>query len=133
MFSESWLQRFRDLLAADPEMEVVGDWFSLSMSLTSGDDRCIVRFERGRMVQWFVSPKLGVPCAFGFRASPDIWRKYLSHPPEPLYHDVFAMLMRVPGFVLEGDSLVAMHHARALQRVKIVIRLVGAGCISNTT
>ena len=65
MFSESWLQRFRDLLAADPEMEVVGDWFSLSMSLTSGDDRSIVRFERGRMVQWFVSPKLGVRCAFG--------------------------------------------------------------------
>ena len=126
MFSEGWLQRFRDLLAADPEMEVVGDWFSLSMSLTSGDDRCIVRFERGRMVQWFVSPKLGVPCAFGFRASPDIWRKYLSHPPEPLYHDVFAMLMRVPGFVLEGDSLVAMQHARALHRVMKVMRLVGA-------
>ena len=53
MFSERWLQRFRDLLAADPEMAVVGDWFSLSMSLTSGDDRCIVRFERGKMVQWF--------------------------------------------------------------------------------
>lgn len=126
MFSESWLRRFRDLLAADPEMEVVGDWFSLSMSLTSGDDRCIVRFERGRLVQWFVSPKLGVPCAFGFRASPDIWQKYMSHPPEPLYHDVFAMLMRVPGFVLEGDSLVAMQHARALHRVMKVMRLVGA-------
>ena len=84
------------------------------------------RFERGRLVQWFVSPKLGVPCAFGFRASPDIWRKYLSHPAEPLYHDVFAMLMRVPGFVLEGDSLVAMQHARALHRVMKVMRLVGA-------
>ena len=126
MFSESWLQRFRDLLAADPEMTVVGDWFTLSMSLTSGDDRCIIRFERGRLVQWFVSPKLGVPCVFGFRANPDIWQKYLSHPPEPLYHDVFAMLMRVPGFVLEGDSLVAMQHARALHRVMKVMRLVGA-------
>ena len=81
MFSESWLQRFRGLLADDAEMEVVGDWFTLSMSLTSGDDRCIVRFERGRLVQWFVSPRLGVPCAFGFRASPDIWRRYFtSHP-----------------------------------------------------
>ena len=27
------------------------------------------------------------------------------------------MLMRVPGFVLEGDTLVAMQHARALHRV----------------
>jgi hypothetical protein len=125
MFSEGWLQRFRDLLAADPEMEVVGDWFTLSMSLTSGDDRCIVRFERGHLVQWFVAPRLGVPCAFGFRASPDIWRRYMSQPPEPLYHDVFAMLMRVPGFVLEGDSLVAMQHARALHRVMKVMRQVG--------
>ena len=47
MLSDSQLQRFRDLLAADTEMNVVGDWFTLSMSLTSGDDRCIVRFERG--------------------------------------------------------------------------------------
>ena len=70
MFSESWLQRFRDLLAADPEMEVVGDWFSLSMSLTSGDDRCIVRFERGRLVQWFVSPKLGVTVRIRFSRQP---------------------------------------------------------------
>jgi hypothetical protein len=78
------------------------------------------------MVEWCVAPKLGVPCSFGFRASPDIWRRYMSHPPEPLYHDVFAMLMRVPGFVLEGDSLVAMQHARALHRVMKVMRLVGA-------
>jgi hypothetical protein len=125
MFSENWLLRFRDLLAADAEMKVVGDWFTLSMSLSSGDDRCIVRFERGQLVQWFVAPKLGVPCSFGFRASPDIWRRYMSQPPEPLYHDVFAMLMRVSGFVLEGDSLVAMQHARALHRVMKVMRLVG--------
>src|SRR4029450_5439906 len=127
MFSETWLQRFRDRLAADAEMEVVGDWFTLSMSLTSGDDRCIVRFERGRLIQWFVSPRLGVPWAFGFRASPEIGRRYMSQPPEPLYHDVFAMLMRVPGFVLEGDSLVAMQHARALHRAMKVRRLAGGG------
>jgi hypothetical protein len=125
MFSESWLERFRDLLATDAEMKVVGDWFTLSMSLTSGDDRCIVRFESGQLVQWFVAPKLGVPCSFGFRASPEIWRRYMTQPPEPLYHDVFAMLMRVPGFVLEGDSLVAMQHARALHRVMKVMRTVG--------
>ena len=125
MFSESWLQRFRDLLESDAEMAVVGAWFTVAMSLTSGDDRCIARFDQGRLVQWIVSPRLDVRCAFGFRASPEIWRKYLSDPPEPLYHDVFAMLMRVPGFVLEGDSLVAMQHARALHRVMKVMRLVG--------
>jgi hypothetical protein len=36
------------------------------------------------------------------------------------------MLMRVPGFVLEGDTLVAMQHARALHRATAMMRLVGA-------
>jgi hypothetical protein len=126
-FSGPWLERFRDLLNADPEMHVVGDWFTLSMSLTSGEDRCTVIFDRGRLVRWVLSPRLDVPCAFGFRASRDIWQKYLSQAPEPLYHDVFAMLMRVPGFVLEGDTLTAMQNARALHRVMKVMRSVGAG------
>ena len=64
------------------------------------------------------------PCAFGFRASADIWRRFFRDPPEPLYHDVFAMLMRVPGFVLEGDTLIAMQHARALHRTMKVMRMV---------
>jgi hypothetical protein len=124
VFSQPWLERFRDLLAADPEMQVVGDWFTLSMSLASGETRCVVSFERGRLVSWALAPRLDARCDFGFRATPDIWQKYLSRSPEPLYHDVFAMLMRVPGFVLEGDTLVAMQHARALHRVMKVMRLV---------
>lgn len=126
-FSEAWLARFRDLLDADPEMRVVGDWFTVSMALTSGDDRCVVSFERGRLVRWVLSPRLDVPSAFGFRSSPEIWRKYLDRSPEPLYHDIFAMLMRVPAFVLEGDTLVAMQHARALHRVMKVMQKVGVG------
>jgi hypothetical protein len=125
MFSEPWLERFKATLEADPEMQVVGDHFTLSMSLACGNDRCIVFFSRGRLVRWVRSPRLDVPCAFGFRATEEVWRKYLSRSPEPLYHDVFAMLMRVPGFVLDGDTLVAMQHVRALHRVMRVMRLVG--------
>jgi hypothetical protein len=36
------------------------------------------------------------------------------------------MLMRVPGFVLEGDTLAAMQHARALHRAMNLMRAVGA-------
>jgi hypothetical protein len=71
-----------------------------------------------------LTPKLDAPCAFGFRATPEIWQKFFSDPPVPLYHDVFAMLMRVPGFVLEGDTLTAMQHARALQRAMTVMRTI---------
>ena len=59
---------------------------------------------------------------FGFRAPAPIWERYLEADPPPLYHNIFAMLMRVPGFVLEGDTLVAMQHARALLRAMTLLR-----------
>jgi hypothetical protein len=124
-FSESWLARFADRVNADPEMAVVGDWFTTALSLSCGERRCIVRFEHGKIVDTMVSPRIDVRCAFGFRASEEIWSKFLRPKPEPLYHDFFAMLMRVPGFVLEGDTLVAMQHARALHRAMNVMRALG--------
>ena len=107
---------------ADPELKVIGGWFTVALSLTSGDRRAILRFEGGRLIDVIGSPRLDVRCAFGFRASPEIWTKFFAKDPEPLYHDFFAMLMRVPGFVLEGDTLVAMQHARALHRAMNVMR-----------
>ena len=123
-FSGPWLARLQERVNADPEMQVIGGWFTTAFSLTSGDERCILRFERGRLVEIVRAPRLDVRCAFGFRASPDIWSRFLARDPEPLYHDFFAMLMRVPGFVLEGDSLVAMQNARALHRAMNVLRTI---------
>lgn len=124
-FSDTWLSRFRERVNADPEMAVVGDWFTTAFSLTCGERRCIVRFEKGKLVEAIVSPRIDARCAFGFRASEDIWSRFFSPQPEPLYHDFFAMLMRVPGFVLEGDTLAAMQNARALHRAMNVMRTVG--------
>jgi hypothetical protein len=127
IFSDEWLKRFQEAVNADPEMLVIGDWFTTAFSLTSGERRCIVRFERGRLVEAIASPRIDVRCTFGFRASPDIWARFFKKDPEPLYHDFFAMLMRVPGFVLEGDTLVAMQNARALHRAMNVMKTVASG------
>src|SRR5437773_2746068 len=108
MFSNQWLARAQARINGDPEMQVIGDWFTVAFSLTCGDMRCIVRFERGKLVEAVPSPRLDIRCAFGFRASPEIWGRFFARNTEPLFHDFFAMLMRVPGFVLEGDTLVAM-------------------------
>jgi len=124
MFSDDWLSRAQSRVNADPEMQVIGDWFTVAFSLVCGDRRAILRFERGRLVETVAAPRLDVRCAFGFRASPEIWGRFFAEDPEPLYHDFFAMLMRVPGFVLEGDTLVAMQHARALHRAMNVMRQV---------
>lgn len=123
-FSDSWLKRYQEKVNADPEMQVIGDWFTTAFSLTAGDRRCIVRVERGKIVEIIPSPRLDVRSQFGFRASPEIWAKYLRKDPEPLYQNVFAMVMRVPGFVLEGDTLVAMQNVRALSRAMLIMRTV---------
>jgi hypothetical protein len=118
----SWLERYRERVNADPELAVIGGWFSTSLSLTFGERRYVVRMERGKMTDIHSAPRLDARAAFGFRAPMEVWHKFVSPEPPALYHDFFAMLMRVPEFVLEGDGLVAMQNARALQRMMNLMR-----------
>ena len=118
----SWMEKYRERVNADREMDVIGGWFSASLSLTFGERRYIVRMERGKMTDIIAAPRFDARSAFGFRAPMEVWNKFVSPQPPALYHDFFAMLMRVPEFVLEGDSLIAMQNARALQRMMNLMR-----------
>jgi hypothetical protein len=118
----AWMEAFRERVNADPEMLVIGEWFSTSLSLTFGERRYVLRLERGRIADINAAPRIDSRAAFGFRAPMEVWRKFVSPQPPALYHDFFAMLMRVPEFVLEGDGLVAMQNARALQRMMNLMR-----------
>ena len=118
----AWLEGYRDRVNADPEMAVIGDWFSTSLSFTFGERRYVVRVEGGKITDINAAPRIDARAAFGFRAPMEVWSKFVSPEPPALYHDFFAMLMRVPQFVLEGDSLVAMQNARALQRMMNLMR-----------
>jgi hypothetical protein len=118
----AWMERYRERVNADPELAVIGGWFSTSFSLAFGERRYVVRMERGRMTEINAAPRIDARACFGFRAPLEVWDKFVSREPPALYHDFFAMLMRVPQFVLEGDGLVAMQNARALQRVMNLMR-----------
>ena len=122
----AWLERFRARANADRELAVIGGWFTTTLGLTFGDARYAVKIEQGRIGEIVAAPRLDTRTPFGFRAPVDVWRKFLSPMPPPLFHDFFAMLMRVPEFVLEGDSLAAMQNARALHRMMNIMREVGA-------
>ena len=122
----AWLARYRERVNADRELDVIGDWFTTTFALTFGDSRYALKVEKGRIVGIVAQPRLDVRALFGFRAPVEVWRKFLSADPPPLFHDFFAMLMRVPEFVLEGDSLVAMQNARALYRMMNLMRETGA-------
>lgn len=122
----SWFDRYRARVNADPEMNVIGDWLSTTFTLTFGEARHALVVDKGKIVNIIAAPRFDVRAPFGFRAPLDVWRKFLSPNPPPLYHDFFAMLMRVPEFVIEGDSLIAMQNARALHRMMNIMRETGA-------
>jgi hypothetical protein len=35
----SWLARYRERVNGDPELNVIGDWFTTTLTLTFGDSR----------------------------------------------------------------------------------------------
>src|SRR5215510_13799238 len=126
-FTTDWFLAYQQRINSDTEMAVVGRWFTASFWVTAESRRTILRFERGALTAFVEAPRLDERADFGFRASEDVWTRFLSAKPQPLYHDFFAMLMRVPAFVIEGDTLVAMQHARALHRVMNLMRTPADG------
>lgn len=122
----AWFERYRAQVNSDRELKVIGGWFTTTFALAFGDSRYAIKVEKGQIAEIIPSPKFDVRTLFGFRAPLEVWRKFLSPDPPPLFHDFFAMLMRVPEFVLEGDGLVAMQNARALHRMMNIMRQTGA-------
>src|SRR5262245_6993300 len=94
-----WMTDFQHRVNRDPEMRVIGDWFTTAISLAFGDRRYVMRVEKGKIVRIAI-PRLDQPSDFGFRAPLTAWEKFLSPNPPPIYHDFFAMMMRAPEFVL---------------------------------
>lgn len=119
---EDWFNAYQARVNADRELAVIGHWFSTRFSITVGDVRRVITVEHGRITQINFAPRFDARPAFGFRAPMDTWAKFVSATPPPLHNDFFAMLMRVPEFVLEGDGLVAMQNGRALQRMMNLMR-----------
>ena len=119
---EAWFKDYQARVNQDKELSVIGNLFSTRFSITIDQARRVMVVEKGQITQVIMAPKFDSRPAFGFQAPMSIWAKFLTPNPPPLYNDFFAMLMRVPDFVLEGDGLVAMQNARALQRLMNLMR-----------
>jgi hypothetical protein len=119
---EAWFKDYQARVNQDKELSVIGNWFSTRFSITVDQARRVLVVDKGQITQVIMTPKFDSRPAFGFQAPMSIWGKFLTPNPPPLYNDFFAMLMRVPDFVLEGDGLVAMQNARALQRLMNLMR-----------
>jgi len=117
-----WMERYRERVNGDPEMAVIGDWFSLDFKLSFEGDAWLLSVRGGRIGDIVHRPRFDRPARFTISAPMRVWSRFIRPDPEPLYHDFFAMLMRVPEFELDGDSLAAMQNARALHRMMNILK-----------
>ncbi|MGB7672437.1 MAG: hypothetical protein WBM31_15355 [Pseudolabrys sp.] len=46
----TWLAHYRERVNADPELKVIGDWFTTTFSLAFGDSRYALKIEKARIV-----------------------------------------------------------------------------------
>ena len=120
--SLEWMEKYRDAVNADPEMAVVGDWLTVDFKISFGGSDFLLSIRSGRIVDIVPKPRFDRPSAFTMRAPMSVWNKFVNPNPPPLYHDFFAMLMRVDEFELDGDTLAAMQNARALHRMMNILR-----------
>lgn len=121
-FTHAWLQARAAQVNADAEMQLIGTWLSVPIALTFDETRYVLKLEGGRIAEVVAQPRIDERAVFGFRAPLDVWRRFFEPVPPPKYHDIFAMLMRVPEFRLDGDSLAFMQNARAVHRLMSVLR-----------
>lgn len=126
-FNLDWLEAFRQKANTDRELLIIGEWFSTTFSVNFGSQRIALKVINGRIEDIIRDPRFDVRAIFGFSAPLEVWRKFFMPTPPPLYHDFFAMIMRIPDFILEGDGMVAMQNARALHRTMSLMREAGAG------
>jgi hypothetical protein len=120
--SSAWMEKYRKTVNADPEMAVIGDWFTVDFKISFEGTEFRISVREGKIAEIEHSPRFDRPVAFTLRAPMSVWNKFISPNPPPLYHDFFAMLMRVDDFVLDGNTLTTMQNARALHRMMNILK-----------
>lgn len=117
----SLLNRLRDAMANDPEMQVVGTFFQCDVLLASGEQRYLLRFARGALDEIVESPHPALAWTFALKAEPATWERFLQDPPPPEFHDIWAAAW-LGHLTLEGDMKVFMQNHFAFWRTLKLLR-----------
>ena len=120
--SLAWMEEYQETVNADREMSVIGDWFTENFKISFEGTDFLISVREGKIANIEENPRFDRPAAFSLRAPMSVWNKFISPNPPPLYHDFFAMLMRVDDFVLDGNTLATMQNARALHRMMNILK-----------
>ena len=120
--SLAWMETYRDAVNSDPEMSVIGDWFNTDFKISFDGNDFLLSVRNGKIESVVQNPRFDKPVAFTLRAPMSVWNRFINPSPPPLYHDFFAMLMRIDEFQLDGNTLETMQNARALHRMMNILR-----------
>lgn len=124
--ADDWVDEFRRLNDADPELSAHGKYFTCSYLLDMEERRYAVRMNAGKVAEIAVDPgPLDVPYQFAIRASADTWRNFSEPVPAPMYHGIWAASFQ-KDMRLEGDILVLMQNLRCVTRQIELLRQTGS-------
>lgn len=122
----AWFEAVATRANDDAELKAVGRNFTATISFTIDEARHDLVVEEGRITTVRDLIKFDSRADFGFRAPSSVWDTFLQKTPPPLYNSVFAMIMRVPEFHVDGDTLVFAQNARATTRLLAIMQTQGA-------
>ncbi|TAM58068.1 hypothetical protein EPN52_11565 [bacterium] len=119
---ETFVSRLPAVVNNDPEFANVARFFSADILLECGAKQWLVHVRDGRVAGALGAPRFDTPWDFALRAPEDVWERFTRTLPPPLFTDIWALRMRVPEFRWEGNTLLAVRHARAVARMLELLR-----------
>ena len=67
--SLAWMEKYRDTVNADPEMSVIGDWFTADFKISFEGAEFLISVREGKIADIEENPRFDRPAAFSLRAA----------------------------------------------------------------
>ncbi len=102
---------WRAACAADPVLATWAGQWSACFAIESDDLPVPFNFTNGQVQRTDGDP------LFTLAAPAEVWSKFLEPVPPRFYNGIFAMMYRVPGFLIKEGTVAFMQHAHLARRV----------------
>jgi hypothetical protein len=115
------IDRIAERVNRDPAIVRWGRHMSETFMVEVGDTQYLLTVKEGRIERVERGPFVMCSWRFAIRAGSESWERFWREPPEPGWHDLFALLRR--GDVrFEGDQRVLMAHLLYLKLALATLR-----------
>ncbi len=110
------IERIAELVNRDPAIQRWGRHMNETFMVEVGDTQHLLTVRAGRIERHETGPFVMRPWRFAVRARRECWEKFWRNPPEPGWHELFALLRR-GDVAFEGDQRVLMAYLLYLKLV----------------